>query len=190
MHLWNKEEENLDDICNPGYYLSLLFFVGMLGKVFLKRKIFVGINLANIILNVALAVNDGLRGTDKVALRISAALYYLAVSVLIYLLSIRRISIRSMLYFIYLAFSHSLILLLIGFLRFLFKFQANKLSEIFIGSIPIFSVILISLGSAMFVIIVRKYIVQGIVYPTSMQREKGIEETILILRKEYPEIFR
>ncbi|KAI5184816.1 hypothetical protein NEHOM01_0418 [Nematocida homosporus] len=158
--------------------------------VFLQRKAYIGINLVGIGINLALALHEILYGHDSLVFRAIVIGYTVIVSVLWYLLTLKRLSIDRMLYAIYLGFTNLLVFCLVICLRVLFRFDAKHPYAILIANIPMMVVAQLALGTTIFLIIVRKYMVQGLTSPTSIQREKGIESAVMTVRSEYPEIFQ
>ncbi|OAG29766.1 hypothetical protein NEDG_00899 [Nematocida displodere] len=160
----------------------------MSGKVFLRRKVFLYVSLFTIIMNAGLGVGELFRPGRWIPCILCLA-YSQVVAVLTYLFTLHRIGIDTMLYAIFVSVGNSVVLVGIGALRFLFGFKASAPYAEIISNIPAFVVAAVSLVVAVFFIAVRMYIVLGLVSPIVIQREKGIESAIVLVRREYSEVF-
>lgn len=156
----------------------------------LRRKTFTWISMIVVLLNLAVGLYEIICGTDRLIFRMTVIVYNFGVALGLYLTTIYRVRVGSLLYAIYLNGANLLLLLLIVFLRFVLKFNAERPYRILLESIPAGVVASASGAALVYLIIVRRYIVQGIVTPVSVQREKGIESAIVLVRREYPEIFQ
>ncbi|KAI5191286.1 hypothetical protein NECID01_1398 [Nematocida sp. AWRm77] len=158
--------------------------------LFLRRRSFSVAAVFIILLNTAFSIYEGIFGTDRLLFRIGVATYSALVALGLYMTIIRKLSVDSLLHAVYLNTANSVVLSVLVFLRFLLKFNASMPYKILIDNISALLLALASLCTAMFIITVRKYIVQSIVTPISIQRAKGIESSVVIIRREYPEIFQ
>jgi len=149
------------------------------------------VSFTNILLCALLSFEEILRQKDNSPFLLGFfVLYNLLVGVLLYFFNIHHVSVNSLLYSIYLGVGNFVFLSLVVFLRFIAYFNANTPYRALIDNIPVATTGLLSFSVSIFTVIVRKYVVQGLISPVSIQREKGIESAIVVVRREYPEIFQ
>lgn len=158
-------------------------------KGLLRRRYFRIANVIYILINLGLIVDVALIERYNLLIKILSGGFSVCVSVLIFLLCIRGISIEHMMYATYLGVFNGGILLFKSFFSFLIYFQGNSPYEIIFESIPLFIVSGISVLYSFYIACIRKCIVDGLVYPVFIQRRKRIESRIVLVRREYPEIF-
>ncbi|KAI5181442.1 hypothetical protein NEOKW01_1623 [Nematocida sp. AWRm80] len=154
----------------------------------LKKGVFLCVNGIGVAFMGATAIYVLLSDAPAVVKGIMV-LYSLGICAAVYLLNIRRISVDNMLYSIYLWICNCVSLCIAVFVVFLRTYKKNSPFEAIVRSIGLLIMGAVSFLIAMFNLVVRKYIVQGLVCPISLQRSKGIEYTVLLLRREYTEIF-
>ncbi|KAI5172973.1 hypothetical protein NEFER03_1966 [Nematocida sp. LUAm3] len=159
-------------------------------RFFLRRKVFISVNIVNIALFLVIIATGLWKGKDKAVLRLLLFFYAVLFSFINYLFTIISLGISTLLYSIYLNIFNFFLVCVLIILRFLFRFEAKHPYGIFFESIPVISGACVSLGTALFIMIVRRYMVQALTSPVSVQRAKGIELSIVLIRREYPEVFQ
>lgn len=159
-------------------------------KVFLRRQVFLVLSLVGVALNSALALYVlVIPREQRLYLRVGHCVYSVIFSLLVYYCSVHKVSMDNLLYAIYLYLGNSLALFVGVLCSFLQKFGHKSPQAVLLRNMLTVVVILFSLGMGMFTIVVRKFILLGMVKPISVQRAKGLESAIVLIRREYPEIF-
>lgn len=165
-------------------------FISMQEKIFLRRKLLIYVNAINIAIFLIVLVIDLWSTKDRYTFQGAYIVYTILFGAGTYFFTIYLPTIEHLLYSIYLDFSTFLLIFILVFIRFLFHFKAKEPYAVLFGNIPIILIGCELVLTACFIAVVRKYLVQGLISPISIQREKGIELAIVLVRREYPEVFQ
>lgn len=158
-------------------------------KSFLRRRHFIATNILYILINLCLVVNTVLIAKYNLLVKVAIGGFSMLVAGLVFFLCIYRLSIENMLYATYIGILNITVLSINFFFSFLVYFKSDSPYAIIFEEIPVFAVSGISLVYSFYIACIRKCMVDGLVYPVFIQRRKKIESRVVLVRREYPEIF-